>query len=82
MSPIRDELLKVLETVPDSAIEQTLQYLKSILPDLPHEAESDDSFSQNRSRSQWVDRLRQRRASLSVSSGEQTVIEMRQEERF
>jgi hypothetical protein len=31
MSPIKAELLKVLESAPDSAVEQTLQYLKSIL---------------------------------------------------
>ncbi|MGG6269767.1 hypothetical protein ACQ4M3_30610 [Leptolyngbya sp. AN03gr2] len=69
----------MLETAPDSAVEQTLQYLKSILPDLSHE---DSSISRSRSRSQWVDQLRQRRARVSVSHGEQTVIEMRQEERF
>jgi hypothetical protein len=83
MSPIKAELLKVLETAPDSAIEQTLQYLKSILPDVSHESEPQESSAiPNEMHSQWVDRLRQRRARLSVSSGQQSVVEMRQEERF
>lgn len=83
MSPIRDELLKILETAPDRAIEQTFQYLKSILPNLSYELEPEDSsVSLNQSRSQWVEQLRQRRARLSARSGHQTVIEMRQEERF
>ncbi|MBD1824180.1 hypothetical protein H6F51_17045 [Cyanobacteria bacterium FACHB-DQ100] len=83
MSSIRDELLKILETAPDRAIEQTLQYLKSILPNLSYESEPEgSSVSRNQSRSQWVEQLRQRRARLSVRSGHQTVIEMRQEERF
>jgi hypothetical protein len=33
-------------------------------------------------RAEWVDRLRQNRAKLSVKSAEQTVIALRQEERF
>jgi hypothetical protein len=32
MSPIKVELLKALETAPDSAVAQTLEYLRSILP--------------------------------------------------
>ncbi len=32
MSPIKAELLKTIETAPNSAIEQTLQYLQSLLP--------------------------------------------------
>jgi hypothetical protein len=33
MSPVKIELLKALETAPDNVLEQTLQYLKSILPE-------------------------------------------------
>jgi hypothetical protein len=33
-------------------------------------------------RDAWVDRLRQNRAKLSVNSTQQTVIDLRQEERF
>lgn len=33
MSPIKAELLKTIETAPNSAIEQTLHYLRSLLPD-------------------------------------------------
>lgn len=33
MSPIKAELLKVIETAPNSAIEQTLHYLQSLLHD-------------------------------------------------
>jgi hypothetical protein len=33
MSPIKAELLKTIETAPNSAIEQTLHYLQSLLPD-------------------------------------------------
>ncbi len=33
-------------------------------------------------RDEWVDRLRQNRANLSVDGTQQTVIELRQEERF
>jgi hypothetical protein len=33
MSPIKAELLKTLETAPNSAIEQTLHYLQSLLSD-------------------------------------------------
>ena len=33
-------------------------------------------------RLQWLERLRQNRARLSVSSEQQTVVEMRQEERY
>ena len=32
MSPIKAELLKTLETAPEGAIEQTLLYLKTLLP--------------------------------------------------
>ena len=32
MSPIKAELLKALETAPEGAIEQTLLYLKTLLP--------------------------------------------------
>ena len=32
MSPIKAELLKILETAPEDAIEQTLTYLKTLLP--------------------------------------------------
>jgi hypothetical protein len=32
MSPIKAELLKTLETAPEDAIEQTLTYLKTLLP--------------------------------------------------
>jgi hypothetical protein len=32
MSPLKAELFKVLETAPESAVEQTLEYLKSLLP--------------------------------------------------
>ena len=32
MSPIKAELLKTLETAPEGAIEQTLTYLKTLLP--------------------------------------------------
>lgn len=32
MSPIKAELLKTIETAPNSAIEQTLHYLQSLLP--------------------------------------------------
>jgi hypothetical protein len=34
------------------------------------------------SRRQWVDRLRLNRSRLSVESAQQTVVEMRQEERY
>ena len=33
MSPIKAELLKTIETAPNSAIEQTLCYLSRLLPD-------------------------------------------------
>ena len=33
MSPIKAELLKTIETAPNSAIEQTLYYLQRLLPD-------------------------------------------------
>ncbi len=33
MSPVKIELLKALETAPDNVLEQTLQYLKSLLPE-------------------------------------------------
>ena len=57
--------------------------LKSILPDSSHELESEEfSALQDEARSQWVNRLRQRRSRLSGSSDQQTVVEMRQEERF
>ena len=32
MSPIKAELLKTLETAPEAAIEQTLAYLKTLIP--------------------------------------------------
>ena len=32
MSPIKAELLKTIETAPNSAIERTLHYLQSLLP--------------------------------------------------
>ena len=32
MPPIKAEILKILETAPEGAIEQTLLYLKTLLP--------------------------------------------------
>ena len=32
VSPIKAELLKILETAPEGAVEQTLTYLKALLP--------------------------------------------------
>jgi hypothetical protein len=33
MSPIKAELLKAIDTAPNNVIEQTLDYLKALLPD-------------------------------------------------
>jgi hypothetical protein len=33
MSPIKAELLKAIETAPNNVVEQTLDYLKTLLPD-------------------------------------------------
>jgi hypothetical protein len=40
MSPLKAELFKVLETAPESAVEQTLEYLKSLLPPLEFQPQS------------------------------------------
>jgi hypothetical protein len=79
MSPIKTELFKALESAPDAAVEQTFEYLKSILLAKSY---VDASNTADHQRSLWLDRLHQNRAKLSVSSTQQTVIEMRQEERY
>jgi hypothetical protein len=38
MSPIKAELLKAIDTAPNSVIEQTLDYLKALLPDRQYSA--------------------------------------------
>jgi hypothetical protein len=38
MSPIKAELLKAIETAPNNVIEQTLDYLKALLPDREEDA--------------------------------------------
>jgi hypothetical protein len=78
MLPIKVELLKALETAPDHAVEQTFEYLKSILS---KKSLFDESQEQADRRSRWIDRLRQNRARLPINEN-QTVIEMRREERF
>jgi hypothetical protein len=50
------------------------------LTSLPKAAVSQDN--QRSQRLQWVERLRQNRSQLSIPSDRQTVLEMREEERY
>ncbi|MCY7276533.1 MAG: hypothetical protein LH702_23055 [Phormidesmis sp. CAN_BIN44] len=79
ITELREKIQRSLPHLSPQDLMRVATFIES-LEQQPDEAQQNSELVE--SRLQWVDQLRQNRAHLSGSSGKQTVLEMRQEERY
>jgi hypothetical protein len=79
---ITDLQAKITRSIPQLSPQDLVQVVALIESLANQKAPSSPPDQAIASRRQWVDRLRLNRSRLSVQSEQQTVVEMRQEERY
>ncbi len=72
MSPIKAELLKTIETAPNTVVEQTLAYLKTLLTD---RGDMSDAFQPKTSLGKQLWEIRQRAIANGMTSLTESEIE-------
>ncbi len=79
---LTDLQAKITRSIPQLSPQDLVQVAALIESLAGQKAPSSPSDPAIESRLQWIDRLRLNRSRLSVQSERQTVVEMRQEERY
>jgi hypothetical protein len=76
---LRDKIERSLPVLSEQDLVRVAHLIESFTDE---KIQSPIAGSQSEERSQWLDRLRHNRSQLQVSGKAQTVLEMRQEERY